>query len=81
MDDYYLEKDKICEIQKTTIDKLDLEHINCLDIALFNKDLFDLINGEEVTLPKFNFQTGKREIGKTIQVNQIVLLLLRASTL
>ena len=70
MDDYYLEKDKICEIQKTTIDKLDLEHINCLDIALFNKDLFDLINGEEVTLPKFNFQTGKREIGKTIQVNQ-----------
>lgn len=68
MDDYYLEKDKICEIQHKSLAELDLEHINCLDIDLFNKDLYDLINGEEVTLPKFNFQTGKREVGKTIRV-------------
>lgn len=69
MDDYYLEKDDICKIQNTTLDKLDLEHINCLDIDLFNRDLFDLINGEEVTLPHFNFQTGKREKGKTIKID------------
>lgn len=69
MDDYYLEKPDLCILQNTTIDKLDLEHINCLDIDLFNKDLFDLINGEEVTLPKFNFANGKREIGKTIKVD------------
>ncbi len=70
MDDYYFEKDKICEIQKTTLENLDLEHINCLDTEQFNKDLFDLINGEEVTLPRFNFQTGRREPGKTIKVSQ-----------
>ena len=70
MDDYYLEKDKISKIQGKPLDQLDLEHINCLDIELFNKDLFDLINGEEVTLPKFNFKTGKREIGKTIKVDE-----------
>lgn len=70
MDDYYLEKDKIAKIQNKPLDNLDLEHINCLDIELFNKDLFDLINGEEVTLPKFNFQTGKREKGKTIKVDE-----------
>lgn len=69
MDDYYFEKEKICEIQDTDMANLDLEHINCLDIELFNKDLFDLINGEEVTLPKFNFQTGKREAGRTIRVD------------
>lgn len=69
MDDYYLEKPDLCKLQNTTIDKLDLEHINCLDIELFNKDLFDLINGEEVTLPRFNFVNGKREIGKTIRVD------------
>ena len=69
MDDYYLAKSEIARIQNTTLDKLDLEHINCLDIELFNKDLFDLINGEEVTLPYFNFQTGKREVGKTIKVS------------
>lgn len=70
MDDYYLEKDKICQIQKTSIDKLDLEHINCLDIDLFNQNLYDLINGEEVTLPHFNFQTGLRESGRTIKVDE-----------
>lgn len=70
MDDYYFEKDKICEIQGKPLEELDLEHINCLDTEQFNKDLFDLINGEEVTLPRFNFQTGRREAGKTIKVDQ-----------
>ncbi len=70
MDDYYFEKDKICEIQQKPLEELDLEHINCLDTEQFNKDLFDLINGEEVTLPRFNFQTGKREAGRTIKVDQ-----------
>lgn len=69
MDDYYLPKSQICEIQNTTLDKIDLEHINCLDIEQFNKDLFDLINGEEVTLPYFNFKTGQREKGRTIRVD------------
>lgn len=70
MDDYYFEKDIICQIQGKKLEDLDLEHINCLDIEQFNKDLFDLINGEEVTLPRFNFQTGKREAGRTIKVDQ-----------
>ncbi len=68
MDDYYLTKERIAEIQGREMSKLDLEHINCLDVEAFNKDLFELINGEEVTLPYFNFQTGKREPGKTIRV-------------
>ncbi len=70
MDDYYLERDKICALQGKSRDDVDLEHINCLDIDQFNKDLFDLINGEEVTLPKFNFKIGKREVGRTIKVDE-----------
>lgn len=70
MDDYYCNRDEICRIQNTTPDSVDLEHINCLDIERFNKDLFDLINGEEVTLPRFNFKTGKRESGRTIRVEE-----------
>ncbi len=69
MDDYYLEKEELCKLQNKPIDQLDLEHINCLDIEQFNKDLFDLINGEEVTLPRFNFVSGRREVGKTIKVD------------
>ena len=76
MDDYYFEKSKICEIQQKPIEELDLEHINCLDIDLFNKDLFDLINGEEVTLPRFNFKTGKREKGKTIKIEPNVPIMI-----
>ncbi len=76
MDDYYFEKDKLCEIQGKPLGELDLEHINCLDVGLFNKDLFDLINGEEVTLPRFNFQTDKREAGKTIRVEQNVPIII-----
>ena len=76
MDDYYFEKAKICEIQQKPLDELDLEHINCLDIELFNKDLFDLINGEEVTLPRFNFKTGKREQGKTIKIEPNVPIMI-----
>lgn len=70
MDDYYLSKTEIAKIQgvENTAD-CDLEHINCLDIELFNKNLFDLINGEVVTLPKYNFKTGKRELGKTLQID------------
>ena len=76
MDDYYFEKDIICKIQEKTLEELDLEHINCLDIELFNKDLFDLINGEEVTLPHFNFKTGKREKGKTIRIDENVPIII-----
>ena len=70
MDDYYCNRDEICRIQNTTPDSVDLEHINCLDIERFNKVLFDLINGEEVTLPRFNFKTGRRESGRTIRVEE-----------
>ena len=69
MDNYYLTKSEIARIQNTTIENVDLEHINTLDIELFNQNLFDLINGEEVTLPYFNFTTGKREAGPTIRVD------------
>ncbi len=76
LDDYYFEKERICEMQQKPVGKLDLEHIDCLDIELFNKDLFDLINGEEVTLPRFNFKEDRREKGKTIRVEQNVPIII-----
>ena len=77
MDDYYLSKPEIAKIQGVKdISECDLEHINCLDIELFNKNLFDLINGEEVTLPKYNFKTGQREIGKTLKINDLTPIMI-----
>ncbi len=76
MDDYYFEKEKICEIQGKPLSELDLEHIACLDIDLFNKDLFDLINGEKVTLPRFDFKSGRRVAGRTIRLEQNVPIII-----
>ena len=66
IDDYYLGKD---EAPKDIDGKPDLEHLLALDIELFNDQMYSLINGEEVTLPIFNFQTGKREWGKTVKLD------------
>ena len=46
----------------------DLEHIEALDIDLFNKQMFALINGEEVTLPYYDFELGKRVWGETVKL-------------
>ena len=58
LDDYYIDRDKIASGPDG---KVDLEHINTIDTALFGKQLAALLNGEEVELPSFNFKTGCRE--------------------
>lgn len=58
LDDYYIDRDKIAPGPDG---KLDLEHINTLDTALFREDMGKLLAGEERELPTFNFKTGKRE--------------------
>lgn len=58
LDDYYIDREKIAP---GADGKLDLEHINTIDTALFRQDMEKLLRGEEVELPSFNFKTGKRE--------------------
>ena len=52
------------------------EVLEALDLKLFNEHLLKLMAGEEVTLPKFNFVSGKRETGPTIRLaaDQILLV-------
>lgn len=57
-DDYFVGKDK------NPIDedgKPDYEHIDAVDIEQFNRDLLDLIEGREIEVPRFNFNTKERE--------------------
>ncbi len=58
LDDYYIDRDKIFPGPDG---KVDLEHINTIDTALFGEHLAALLAGQAVELPTFNFQTGKRE--------------------
>ncbi len=57
LDDYYLNRD---DIPVGEDGKVDLEHINTLDIKLFNQNMSDLINGLEVDMPIFDFTTKNR---------------------
>lgn len=41
--------------------KLDYEVIEALDVAFFNQQMMQLLNGERIELPEFNFVLGKRE--------------------
>ena len=65
IDDYYLNDDE------TPLDedgKPDLESVDALDLALFNKNMLDLIEGKEVTLPRFDFKGRGRMVGRTLKV-------------
>jgi len=73
IDDYYLGKD---EAPKNPDGSPDLEHINALDVDLFNKHMSALVRGEEVQLPKFNFQIGKREEGNTLKLHKGEILII-----
>jgi uridine kinase len=55
----------------------DYEHIEAIDLKLFNEHLRRLDAGERVELPTFNFQLGRQEFkGETLQLapNQMVIL-------
>lgn len=58
LDDYYVDRDRILPGPDG---QLDLEHINTIDTDLFRLHLSELLAGNEVELPTFNFITGKRE--------------------
>ena len=65
MDDYYLSRD---QAPKDENGEPDLEDVNALDIALFNENMADLIAGETVELPKFDFKLGHRVPGRKLTV-------------
>ncbi len=65
LDNYFVEREKTPRDEQGNYD---FESIEALDIALFNQHLVALMRGETVQLPHFNFKTGQREKGKTIQL-------------
>ncbi|MCD8209656.1 MAG: hypothetical protein LUC31_02435 [Coprobacillus sp.] len=66
LDDYYKAKEE-CPLDENG--DIDLESIDALDIELFNQNMSDLISGQEVTLPKFDFQLGHRVNGRVMKIN------------
>ena len=58
LDDYYIDR----SLMRPGPDgKMDYEHIDTIDTALFREHMAALIRGEEIELPTFVFHTGRRE--------------------
>ena len=73
MDDYYVNRE---ETPLGDDGKPDFESLYALNIDLFNQQLVELIQGQEVTLPYFDFEEGKSKQGKTVKLekNQPILI-------
>ena len=74
LDDYFLDRDK------TPLDDkgdYDFEHLHALNLPLLNEQLTALFRGEEVELPRYNFQKGCSEwSGKKLQLkgNEVLVV-------
>lgn len=74
MDNYFVNRE---DTPRDENGDWDFEDLHAIDLNLFQTQLKALLNGEEVSLPNFNFETGKREYkGKTLKLedDNIVVL-------
>ena len=67
MDDYFVEK------EETPLDENgepDYECLEAVDIKLFDKQMSQLLKGEQVTVPTYNFALGKKEYKNQMQMEK-----------
>ena len=66
LDDYFVDRDRT---PKDETGEYDYESVYALNIPLLNEQFNALFRGEEVELPKYNFQAGRSEMsGKRIKM-------------
>ena len=65
MDNYFVDREKTPRDEDGA---LDFESLHALDVPLFNEHLLQLLEGQQVTLPFYNFKTGLREVGQTVRL-------------
>ena len=74
VDNYFVERE---ENPKDEFGNYDFECIEAIDIELFNEQLLGLLEGKEVSLPTFNFTTGKKEYkGNKLKLKEDEILII-----
>lgn len=74
VDNYFVERE---ENPRDENGNFDFECLEAVDVALFNKQLGDLLAGKEVVIPRFNFVTGHKEYGhetKKLGENDVLVI-------
>ena len=74
LDDYFIDRELT---PRDETGDYDFEHIESLNLPLFNQQLNQLLRGEEVELPRYNFAEGKSEAsGRRLQLAPNTILIL-----
>ena len=74
MDNYFVNRE---DTPRDENGEWDFEHLHTLDLPLFRQQLKDLLNGETVSLPFYNFETGMREFrGDTLRLEKDTVVIL-----
>lgn len=74
LDDYFVDR---VDTPKDENGGYDYESLYALDLDFFNQQLQALLAGEEVELPRFNFNTGIREMsGNRLRIDDNMILIL-----
>ena len=74
LDDYFLNRE---DTPKDEHGEYDFESLYALDLPYFNKDLKKLLSGEEIELPSFNFDSGRRIFkGKKLKLRENSILVI-----
>ena len=73
LDDYFYDRE---DIPVDENGERDLESIDIIDTELFNEQMTAMIQGEEVEIPRYNFQKGKREyMGNRVKLGSDQLII------
>lgn len=74
LDDYFLNRE---DTPRDEHGEYDFESLYALDLPYFNHDLQKVLNGEEIELPTFNFETGTRTYkGKKLKMKPNSILVI-----
>ncbi len=74
LDNYFVERE---ETPKDKNGNYDYESLHALDLDLFNAHLQALLRGEEIELPRFNFNTGKKEYrGDKLRIDDHTIIIM-----
>ena len=74
LDNYFVNRDKT---PRDETGEYDYEALEAIDVELFNKHLTALLEGHEVEIPVYNFETGSREaFGQKMIMNKNTILVI-----
>ena len=74
LDDYFVDREKT---PKDENGEYDFESLYALNLDLFNAHMKELLAGNEIVLPKYNFQAGRSETsGKVLKLEDNMILIL-----